>query len=311
MITKINVGGKNIDWIDVVDPSQEDIEEISEKYGLPQHTILDCLDPEHLPKFEKLSNNTYFLILRAYDENSPKDADTMQELTRKLALFISNTFMITIHRKDQPYLMSIREKWKNQEEETCSMNDIVADLFLGMIASYDSPIDRGLNQLELLEMGVFHVQGVKSFKIKEGYFLKRKAFVFRRIMRTSLDLLPKISSSFDIQTSRWQDVKENAEALFFYADELTESVTSLINLHISMATQKTTEASHEINEVMRVLTIFSIFLLPLNVITGIYGMNFAHMPELQWEYGYPVTLGVMLFFISGTYLWFKKKRWLK
>lgn len=311
MITKINVGGKNIDWIDVIDPSQEDIEEISEKYGLPQHTILDCLDPEHLPKFEKLNNNTYFLILRAYDEMAPKDADTMQELTRKLALFMSSSFMITIHRKDQPYLMAIREKWKTQEEPTSTMNDIVADLFIGMIASYDAPIDRGLNQLELLEMGVFHVQGVKTFKIKEGYFLKRKAFVFRRIMRTSLDLLPKISSSFDIQTSRWQDVKENAEALFFYADELTESVTSLINLHISMATQKTTEASHETNEVMRVLTIFSIFLLPLNVITGIYGMNFAKMPELQWEYGYPVTLTLMLAFLISTYIWFKRKRWLK
>ena len=311
MITKINVGGKNVDWIDVIDPSQEDIEEISEKYGLPQHTILDCLDPEHLPKFEKLNNNTYFLILRAYDETAPKDADTMQELTRKLALFMSSTFMITIHRKDQPYLMAIREKWKSQEEPTSTMNDIVADLFIGMIASYDAPIDRGLNQLELLEMGVFHVQGVKTFKIKEGYFLKRKAFVFRRIMRTSLDLLPKISSSFDIQTSRWQDVKENAEALFFYADELTESVTSLINLHISMATQKTTEASHETNEVMRVLTIFSIFLLPLNVITGIYGMNFAKMPELQWEYGYPFTICVMLVFLISTYVWFKRKRWLK
>ena len=311
MITKINVGGKNIDWIDVIDPSPEDIEEISEKYGLPQHTILDCLDPEHLPKFEKLNNGMNFIILRAYDENAPKDADSMQELTRKLAIFITSSFMITIHRKDQPYLAAIRERWHNQETDNCSMNDVVADLFRCMIATYDSPIDRGLNQLEQLEMGVFHVQGAKSFKIKEGYYLKRKAFVFRRIMRASLDLLPKMGSTYDVQTSHWQDVKENAEALFFYADELTESVTSLINLHISMATQKTTEASHETNEVVRVLTIFSVFLLPLNVITGIYGMNFDKMPELRWEYGYPMTLLIMLTFIIGTYFWFKRKRWLK
>jgi magnesium transporter len=102
-----------------------------------------------------------------------------------------------------------------------------------------------------------------------------------------------------------------AEGLYFHTDELAESINALLSLHLSLASQRTNEASQRTNEVMRVLTIFSVFLLPLNVITGIYGMNFEHMPELKWAWGYPFALVTMCTVMMVVYLWFRKRGWLK
>jgi magnesium transporter len=76
-----------------------------------------------------------------------------------------------------------------------------------------------------------------------------------------------------------------------------------MNLSLSMASNRT-------NDVMRVLTIFSMFLLPLNVVTGIYGMNFELMPELKNPLGYPMALGLMLLLEIVIFVWFRKRGWL-
>ncbi|NJL24415.1 MAG: hypothetical protein HC902_04095 [Calothrix sp. SM1_5_4] len=109
----------------------------------------------------------------------------------------------------------------------------------------------------------------------------------------------------------FQNVKDEIDGIFFYADEIAESMASLLNLHISLEGQKTNEASRRTNEVMRVLTIFSCFFLPINFIAGIYGMNFENMPELKSEYGYYLVLAGMAGVSLAIFLWFRSKGWLK
>ncbi len=76
-----------------------------------------------------------------------------------------------------------------------------------------------------------------------------------------------------------------------------------MNLYMSFAAQKT-------NDVMKVLTIFSVFFMPLTFIVGIYGMNFEFMPELKQKWGYPIVLIVMAIVTGVIYQWFRKKKWL-
>lgn len=288
-------------WLDVVQPEAVELEAVARQYGLHPTSVQDCLDPEHLPKFERIENLN-FVILRAYDDACPIEADTVQELTRKIAIFYSPKFIITVHRKDQPFLRQIRERWAGRDAEAKSVN-VLADLLRGVFNTYEKPIDLALNQLELLEMGVFGAQqGARPFEIQQGYYLKRRASVFKRMLRVSIDFLPKMSS--EGYGPIFQDVRETADSLYFFADELTESTNSLLNLHLSLA-------SHRTNEVVRILTIFSVFLLPLNVLTGIYGMNFEHMPELKWQHGYPLAIGAMILVVVATYGWFRTKGWLK
>jgi len=289
-------------WLDVVDPSNDEVEKIAQKYSLHPNFVEDCLDPTHLPKHEKIST-VHFLIVRAFDETSGVDADTVQELTRKIAVFVGPDFVLTIHRKDQAFLQSLRNRWeKIDASEPSTKAHFMSDMLESAIMTYEKPIDDATNDFEALEEKIFK-PSVHRNVIEDGYYLKRKASVFKRMLRMTADLLPK-TQLFQDQASLQQNLKETSDNLFFFADELLENLNNLLTLHLSISSQKT-------NDVMRVLTIISVFFMPLNLIAGIYGMNFIHMPELQWHLGYPLALTFMVVVTLGIRLWFKKKGWLE
>ena len=85
--------------------------------------------------------------------------------------------------------------------------------------------------------------------------------------------------------------------------QVLEDVNNLLNLSMSFAAQRT-------NDVMKVLTIFSVFFLPITFIAGVYGMNFQFMPELAQKWGYPASLALMAVVTFIIYQWFKRKKWL-
>ena len=108
----------------------------------------------------------------------------------------------------------------------------------------------------------------------------------------SLEVLKLFSPPADASTPHYQDVRESVEAMHFYADELLESANNLTNLQLSLSSQKT-------NQVMRILTVFSAFFLPLTFLVGVYGMNFEYMPELSQRWGYPAVWAVMVHHHAG------------
>ena len=88
-------------WIDVTAPSPAELQELAARYNLPATAVEDCLDPEHLPKYERF-HDSIFLILRVFDPVAPGSAGTVQELTRKIALFLRAEVALTVHRIDLP-----------------------------------------------------------------------------------------------------------------------------------------------------------------------------------------------------------------
>jgi magnesium transporter len=101
-----------------------------------------------------------------------------------------------------------------------------------------------------------------------------------------------------------RDVQENAESYHFYADELLDDANTLLSVELALA-------SHRTSEVMRVLTVFSVFFLPLTFIVGVYGMNFEFMPELRHRWGYPAVLAGMAVVTLAIYRWFRHRGWLR
>ena len=97
---------------------------------------------------------------------------------------------------------------------------------------------------------------------------------------------------------------ELGESQYYTTLEILENVNNLINLQLSLA-------SHQTSEIIRILTIFSIYFLPTTFITSFYGMNFKNMPELDTTFGYPLVILAMIATVVGLYCWFKKKKWIK
>lgn len=299
-------------WLDVSNPERELLDQVAEDYKLHATSVKDCLEPEHLPKVEQIED-VHFVILRVYDPDCNGHADTVQELTRKIAIFYTSKFVVTIHRRDQPFITALQDKWAAKKNDPkMTIEHILASIANDAVTSFDKPVMKCVADLEQFEQEIFGQGTHKKFRIKQGYYLKRRVSVYKRLFRATLDPINHMLSQAPKSARPYfQNAREHLESLFFYADDTSESTSSLINLHISLSSQRTNEASRRTNEVVRVLTIFSCFFLPINFIAGVYGMNFEYMPELRSPYGYYFAIGLMLAVVVGIYLWFRKKGWMK
>jgi magnesium transporter len=294
-------------WIDVVEPTRDELRTLAHRYGLhPQH-VQDCLDPEHLPKFERTAGIT-FIIVRAWDEDAGEDAVSVQEATRKVAIFCSHDVLLTIHRRDQPWLLRLHEKHATTvvpetavEIRRSFVTRVLIDLLDGAAASYERPLEAAELRTDAFESTLFGREDVGG-ALRDIYVVKRRLLLIRRMLRHTMTVFHSVTPPGERTEPLMQDLRETVTGLATYCEELLDDVNSLLNIHLGLA-------SHRTNEVMRVLTVFSVFFLPLTFIVGIYGMNFRAMPELASPWGYPGVWLVMLGVTLAIYLWFRRRGW--
>jgi magnesium transporter len=302
--------GPNYEWIDINDPSPADLDALAAQHNLHTAAVQDCLDAKHLPKFERFGPVT-FVILRSYDSEAPVKSETIQDISRKLAMFICNDRLITIHRTMPAFIEPLREKYLKHppKDKEILMHYLAGDLAIAAINTYNAPIQAIRDQIEDLESRVF--SNIKKNVLRQTYGLKRRANLIRRVLRISKDVLVDIEHNDERIAPIIQNIQDRVAHQFSDADEVAENITSVLNIYLAMQSQKTNEASHKTNEVMRLLTVISLFFMPLNFIAGLYGMNFQHMPELSSPYGYPIVLGTMALMTSGIFIWFRRQGWLQ
>jgi magnesium transporter len=300
-------------WLDVVDPTTDELTELVKDYGLHPLSVSDCLDPEHLPKHETFENHT-FVILRAVDESAARTADTVQALTRKIALFHGPSFLITIHRKDQPWLTALQRRClvglphKQATRSEGIQAHLLAQLFNAALDTYQQPLETIEARLDQFDTQVFegredHGPGFRA-ELREVHLVRRQVTLCKRLLWRTVDVTQRMVPGAGRAATLFRDVQENAESYHFYADELLDDANTLLSVQLALA-------SHRTSEVMRVLTVFSVFFLPLTFIVGVYGMNFEFMPELRERWGYPGVLGFMAVVTLLIYRWFHRRGWLK
>ena len=162
------------------------------------------------------------------------------------------------------------------------------------------------DRLDVLEENI--LQNPNENVNEEIYELKKKiGFVKRTIspLRESISNIIKIDSDLVSESTQnyFRDVYDHLIHLIETVDSQRETINDFLNLYMS-------SMSNKMNEVMKVLTIFASIFIPLTFIAGIYGMNFAIMPELQWKYGYFVVWGIMFLVAILLLFYFRRKRWL-
>lgn len=285
-------------WIDITQPTKAELSEISDTYNLHRSLVEDSLQPEHLPKYEKI-DNIEFLILRVYSARATNQSDTIQELTDKIAIFIDNGFLITIHRMEYNFLEEIKERYVDTGK-CLTTYDILQVIILKAFLTYETPLGQLINAIEAFEPRIFLERRMPAL-LEDLYYIKRQAYVMNKLLNLSRGIVENLQGK--IQPPELNNLKDTLLKVYTSSDQVVDNSTTLLNTYISLTSQRT-------NEVVRVLTIFSVFFMPLTFVVGIYGMNFDFMPELGWKIGYPAVMVVLVMITISIYLWFKRKDWL-
>lgn len=283
------------DWIDINSPDDGELQEIAAAYGLHPALVHDCLQPGHLPKYESLEEYA-FIIFRVYTDQEFLEADTVQELTNKVAIFYSASFFITIHRYPQPLLEPVIKRASMLRNTHQLLNGVAR----ACLATYDEPSNDLAKSIDYYEEQVFLSSRNKPI-LKGLYYLRRRIDLLKRMLMLSRDIIENIDDhQGNVNTRDTRDLYVRLTTIY---ESLNDNINQLLNTYFSTASQRT-------NETMRVLTIFSVFFMPLTFIVGIYGMNFKYMPELQYPWAYPGVLLLMAAITVAIYYWFRRKRWL-
>lgn len=299
--TVVHTGAPEFTWIDLVAPDRAELTALATEFGFHHTSVEDCLDPWHLPKHERIGDTT-FVILRVFDPACSPEASSVQETTRKIAVFYRAGLVVTVHRADLAVVEAARLRFRDEVKERCTETAVLGALFNGALDSFDAPLDHAEGVAAEFEDAVLD-ETRRSPNLTAIHNLKRRVNVIKRVLWQTNTVVQRLVPPQERIGAVFQDVKENAESYYFYADQLLEEINNLIGIHVALS-------SHRTNEVMRVLTVFSAFFLPLTFIAGVYGMNFRVMPELERWWGYPAVLALMAGVCIAIAWWFRKRGWL-
>ncbi len=298
MILK-HIPNYNFTWIDVSMPSDAELKSLALQYSLPLTAVSDCLQSDHLPKVEQIGEYT-FAIFRVYDVQADENAGSFQKLTRKIAVFYTKDFLLTIHRSPTQIIENVAQKYIGNPLAQ-SPFEVVCKLYKNVLESFQIPLQLIDREIDVYEERIFLKKRIPDL-LKNLYAIKRKTYLIKRlnlINKMVIELMPLNNH----KPPFYGDLHDYFIGHETLTDEIYDSIQSLLNLYLTISSQKT-------NEVMRILTAFSAFFLPLTFIVGVYGMNFDYMPELHSVNGYPVVLLGMTAISIAIWIWFKRRAWL-
>ena len=281
-------------WLDVRCPSNEQFKEIAKVHNLEIFAVKDSLEPGHLPKVEKIKDFN-FVILRAYTANENDNISTVEELSNKVAFFYNEKQLITIHRTPFTFLENLSQPDKHYD----SVYDLLILIFKQIVLTYTGPSQWQTNQIDEVEKTIF-LKSHSKISLEDLYYQKAETRISKKLLVLTQNVINQIIVPEKNQTPL-QDVKDNLVKLILEYEEALENAYNLMHTYLSVTAQKS-------NDVMKLLTIFSAFFLPLTFIVGVYGMNFDFMPELRLKYGYLYVIIFMALLSLVIYLWFKRKK---
>lgn len=289
--------GSEVHWIDICgkDASFVDlVSKMASKYDIHPAFIKDLNSPVALPQFDDF-NHAVFLIFRVAALNQDPAADTVQEVTNKWVFFLrpKDNLILSVHRVDSQGIASLRAE---ETARKCEIAEFLDKFVCMAVSTYGDEMQFCESLLDnyeshLLDETEGSSKGRHSSLVTRLYHLHRRVSVCQRMLEMMLVVLKELrshefSSSIRLRPET-QDIDDEVVEHLTKAKVLHESCQNLLSLHLALLSNHT-------NELMRVLTIFSVFFIPLTFITGVYGMNFVNMPELHLEYGYPLAFGLML-----------------
>ena len=289
-------------WLDALDPSEQDMKFLAKEFGFHQLALEDYFTPHPRPKIDEFPGY-YYMVVHVLNYNAQRQEIDAQELS----IFVGKNYLVTAHEVPMYLAERVTETWRKDPRVVMDgAGMLLYDILDALVDSYFPILDQIDDQLDEMEDQIFSQAGIQS--AERIFRLKRSLLVFRRIAAPLRDVLNAMirrdQPLFSEQALTYlRDVYDHTFRIVDAVDTYRDVLTGAMDAYLSVI-------SNQLNGVMKTLTVVATILISLQVITGIYGMNFRYMPELYWRGSYFVALGFMVVLSLALLYYFKRIKWL-
>jgi magnesium transporter len=288
-------------WLDIMDPTDADLELVQEEFGLHPLSIEDAKNKGQRPKVETFQD--YFFVVMHGLSLGPDDELADSEIH----VFTGKRFLVTLRYSPVFEMAAVKERWDRQPDLTDEGGAFLLYALLDeVVDAYFPVVDRFEDLTDDIETRIF--SDTPDADLQEDIFkLKHRVVEFRRLVMPLREVVDLVQEQPGFVTERlgpyFRDISDHVIRTLEFVDNVREMLTAALEAKLS-------QDANRLNQVMKKITSWGAILLVPTLIAGIYGMNFNNMPELRWGLGYPGALGLMLVASTVLYTVFKKKDWL-
>jgi magnesium transporter len=305
-------------WIGLLRPSEAEVQSVAKEFNLHALAVEDAIHAHQRPKLERYGETLFVTLRPAWYVDETEVVDLGE-----LHLFLGPSFVVALRHADEPDLAQVRHRLESEPGLLHYGPYGVLYAVLDKVVDDYSPVLDGLRgDIDEIEVQVFDGDPKVSRRI---YQLNREVIEFKRAVDPLVDVLIELrrmlkdrASERDLELRRMlRDVDDHVTRVVERTEGFRQLLADILTVNATLVAQRQndemtrlTEASYQQNEeVKRISSVAAILFAP-TLIAGIYGMNFAHMPELAWWLGYPMALGLMLLLSVVLYLFFRNRGWL-
>lgn len=280
------------------------LEQLGGCFGLHHLVMEDILSVDQRPKFEDHGDYLY-LVLRMISF----DGRSRETVSEQVSMVVGRRFLLTFQEGIEGDVFSlIRERLRTGKGRgrTLGADHLAYSLLDAIVDNYFLVLEQLGEKIELLEEEL--VKQATEETLQRLYRLKREMILLHKSfwpLREVVSALGKSGSDIISESTALylRDVHDHVIQVIDTLEIYREMLAGMLDVYLS-------GVSNRLNAVMKVLTVIATIFMPLTFLAGIYGMNFRHMPELEWQYGYPLALLAMGGIGVSMYAWFKRKKWL-
>ena len=294
---------ENLYWWDLNSPTAEEIGCLAGYFRFHPLAIEDCLADIQYPKVDFYETYLYLLIHGVDIDRTREEGFAPKEID----VFLGTNYLLTFHKKET---RSVSEVLRRCHEKTpifeYGLDFVLYSILDILVENYMPVLEELENEIDMAEETLF--QDPRPEVLRRILTLKRTLLKLKKTIFPQREVMNHLArNDYQMISRKTQFYFRDVYDLLYRMAEMTESfrdvTTAMIEAYLSTV-------SNRLNEVMKALTLITTIFMPLTVITGIYGMNFKHMPELNSKFGYPVVLGIMVIVGGGLFTYFRKRKWI-
>jgi magnesium transporter len=295
-------------WIGLLEPDAEQLQGVAETFGLHELAVEDAVCAHQRPKLDRYEDSL-FMVLKTVtyvEHESPTTANEIVE-SGEIMAFLGKDFIVTVRHGEHSALRGLRAELEAAPERLAhgpavvlhAITDHIVDNYMDVSEAFENDID-------VMESIVFAPHS--PIDAEQMYLMKREILELRRAVMPLATPIRRLTEGYTPL------IPENVRSYFRDVDDhlttVAERVTSYDDLLTTLVDATLAKISVQQNSDMRKITSWAAILAVPTVGVGVYGMNFDHMPELHWKYGYPIIMVVIIAICMILYRIFKRQSWL-